>query len=293
MTYFESSNRVFEHMDLMTREIFMPLLCVEDNSDKLMDLMHRIMSQVAIAQSHIEDSVSLPIPALNVLALAASNPNRRLSVLHILETTLINWQKLIKTTLKQQPEISNSNSNFYTKDEIQLWTTCINKLNNLLVQLDAPHVKDILINLENNNSAYLQPFNSIRSEIKLAIKSAEINLRYISTLTPWVHKIKVANLVNESQYLFTGLFHTLLLIWQHSKYYHMKEKFAHMLSFLSNEIVFMSKNVVGDNILHDPLRVIKKIKSIKINYQFFVLVLFKVKRSIKNMCHVPWNLFRF
>jgi len=101
-----------------------------------------------------------------LLATAANNPNRRLTVLHILETTIIGWQKQIKNALKQQPDINTMESNFFTKDEIQLWTSCINKLNNLIVQLDAPHVKDILNNLENNNSAYIQPFNSIRNDIK-------------------------------------------------------------------------------------------------------------------------------
>ena len=42
----------------MTREVFMPLLCadnlVNDQADKLMDIMHRIISQVAVAQSQIE-----------------------------------------------------------------------------------------------------------------------------------------------------------------------------------------------------------------------------------------------
>ena len=157
-------------MDLMTREVFMPLLCADmpvvDNSDKLMDVMHRILSQVAVAQSQIEDSVTLPVPALSVLASAASDPNRRLSVLHILETTLIGWQKQIRNALKQQPELHLPKSAIFTKDEIQLWTSCINKLNNLLVQLDAPHVKDILTNLENNNSVYLQSFNTIKNDIK-------------------------------------------------------------------------------------------------------------------------------
>ncbi len=51
-----------------------------------------------------------------------------------------------------------------------------------------------------------------------AIKGAEINLRYISTLTPWVHRLRTKNLAEDAQYIFSGLFHTLLLIWQHSKY---------------------------------------------------------------------------
>ena len=40
------------------------------------------------------------------------------------------------------------------------------------------------------------------------------------------------------------------------RYYHLKDRFAHMLLFLSNEIVSVSKQVVGDKILEDPLRVI-------------------------------------
>jgi hypothetical protein len=153
----------------------MPLLCSDvstyntDQADKLMDVMHKIISQVAIAQSQIENSVALPLPALNVLASAAFNPQRRLTVLHILETSLISWQKLIKNTLKQQPDTQILKMSFFTKDEIQLWTSYINKLNNLIVQLDAPHVKDILLNLENNNSAYIQPFYSIKGEI-LSVK---------------------------------------------------------------------------------------------------------------------------
>ena len=39
------------------------------------------------------------------------------------------------------------------------------------------------------------------------------------------------------------------------RYYHLKDRFAHMLLFLSNEIVSVSKQVVGDKILEDPLRV--------------------------------------
>jgi hypothetical protein len=56
--------------------------------------------------------VTLPLPVLSVLASAANNPQRRLSVLHILETTLINWQKQIKNVLNQQPEALISKSNF-------------------------------------------------------------------------------------------------------------------------------------------------------------------------------------
>jgi dynein heavy chain len=39
---------------------------------------------------------------------------------------------------------------------------------------------------------------------------------------------------------------------QSCRYYHAKSKFAHLLSILSNEIVRISKDVVGNEILNDP-----------------------------------------
>ena len=112
----------------------------------------------------------MPLPAFSILATAANSQQRRPAVLHVLETTIISWQKQIKNLLKQEPEITRMKSIFYTKDEIQLWTSRINKLNNLKVQLDAAYVKDILMNLENNNSAYVQSFINIKDEID-AVKS--------------------------------------------------------------------------------------------------------------------------
>jgi len=51
------------------------------------------------------------------------------------------------------------------KDQVQLWTSRINKLNNLLVQLDSPFVEDVLKNLARNRSPYLASFLDIKLEI--------------------------------------------------------------------------------------------------------------------------------
>lgn len=57
--FFETSIQTLNHIDLLTREVFMPLMCAEnapnsEQADKLMDLMHRMISQIAITQSQIE-----------------------------------------------------------------------------------------------------------------------------------------------------------------------------------------------------------------------------------------------
>ncbi len=59
VVFFETSVQIFDHMDLLTREVFMPLLCSDnttnnDQADKLMDMMHRMISQIAVTQSQIE-----------------------------------------------------------------------------------------------------------------------------------------------------------------------------------------------------------------------------------------------
>ena len=59
VNFFETSIQIFNHIDLLTREVFMPLLCTDNASNndqayKLMDLMHRMISQISLTQSQIE-----------------------------------------------------------------------------------------------------------------------------------------------------------------------------------------------------------------------------------------------
>jgi hypothetical protein len=62
----------------------------------------------------------------------------------------------------------------------------------------------------------IEEYNIIYFVFK-AVESAEINLRFISTLTPWIYRVKSFKQIDETQYLFSGLLQTVLLIWQHSK----------------------------------------------------------------------------
>lgn len=62
------------------------------------------------------------------------------------------------------------------KDQVQLWTSRINKLNNLLVQLDSPFVQDVLQNLARNRSPYLASFLDIKIEITRVFSSQILSL---------------------------------------------------------------------------------------------------------------------
>lgn len=122
LTYYETTQAVFDHVDLMLREVYLPLLCGGSqavphpptpksgdlassgvggsgggvNVDKLMDLLHRIMAAVQVSNGLSEGQVILAMPSIEVLADAAAAPQRRAAVLHVLESCVVNWIKQIK-----------------------------------------------------------------------------------------------------------------------------------------------------------------------------------------------------
>ena len=62
VTYMDCGDNVLLHLDMLTREIFLPLICSDTHhatrngvsADKVMDILHRLMSQVETVQGHTE-----------------------------------------------------------------------------------------------------------------------------------------------------------------------------------------------------------------------------------------------
>ncbi|CAF4774435.1 unnamed protein product, partial [Rotaria sp. Silwood2] len=243
------------YIDIISRDVYLPLLCcnliVSDvEKDRFLDLFHRLLNQTAATHTIQAESVVLPLPAFNILAhISQQEPERQQSILSILENTLTNWSKQIKQLLQEElkPLFYGREQNSI-KDQVQLWTSRINKLNNLIVQLDSPFVQDVLKNLARNRSPYLSSFMDIKLEISRSVTHAERNLSFVSTLSPWIFQINNSNNLNEILLHLPSLMHTLFLIWQHSHYYHQKDKFSQLLEVVSSEIVLRSKQIIANSI---------------------------------------------
>ena len=62
IVYQDSTDNALSQVDLLTREIYLPLLCSEQghassygmSADKLMDLLHRLMGGVEVTQGHAQ-----------------------------------------------------------------------------------------------------------------------------------------------------------------------------------------------------------------------------------------------
>lgn len=58
--YIDCTNIPLEHLELIVREVYLPLMCTNQSvmsttgGDKVMDVLHRLMSAVEITQGHVE-----------------------------------------------------------------------------------------------------------------------------------------------------------------------------------------------------------------------------------------------
>ena len=58
--YIDCTNVPLEHLELVVREVYLPLMCTNQSvmtntgGDKVMDVLHRLMSAVEITQGHVE-----------------------------------------------------------------------------------------------------------------------------------------------------------------------------------------------------------------------------------------------
>nr|XP_022320176.1 dynein beta chain, flagellar outer arm-like isoform X6 [Crassostrea virginica] len=300
--YIDCTNIPLEHLELVIREVYLPLMCtnqgkIATGGDKVMDILHRLMSVVEVSQGHVEGRIILSLPSIEVLAEAAATPNRRGAVLHVLETTVLAWIKQIKGVLKHDP-IADLFHHYGPEpgplDEVKMWERQLGRLHSILRQLESPVAKDILQNLDQAQSQYSSSFNHVRKDVNKAVSETNRTLRFLSTMQ-WLFE-DLNSTLNPCHMLklFKPLMQVLFLVWQHSVYYHQMDKFHNLLRLLSNEVVHRAIAMVGEDILREPLESYTKLKeALRVCAAFRGTYLdFKDKADDKNAQNIAENAER-
>ncbi|XP_066025345.1 uncharacterized protein [Pocillopora verrucosa] len=259
VAFCDCSYQPLTHASTLTKDVFLPLLSIEMgggvSADKLMDLVHRLVSVLQVCEGSSKDQVTLPLPSIEVLSEAAAYSSRRPAVIHVLETAVVNWIKQIKVTLKLDPEIQIKK--FGPKpgplDEIEMWSERLEKITSVSEQLCSHVALNIMMNLEDAHSTYAQSFHLVKREIAKAEAETNDNLQFLSTLLPWFEKLHYATKSADMVSVFPPLVHTLYLVWVHSRYYHDHRNFTRLLTMLSNEVVARARQLVGEHVLENLL----------------------------------------
>ncbi|XP_056010102.1 uncharacterized protein LOC125667097 [Ostrea edulis] len=300
--YIDCTNIPLEHLELLIREVYLPLMCtnqgkIATGGDKVMDILHRLMSVVEVSQGHVEGRIILSLPSIEVLAEAAATPNRRGAVLHVLETTVLAWIKQIKGVLKHNP-IGDLFHHYGPEpgplDEIKMWERQLGRLHSILRQLESPVAKDILQNLDQAQSQYSSSFNHVRKDVNKAVTETNRTLRFLSTMQWLFEDLNSSLNPCHMLKLFKPLMQVLFLVWQHSVYYHQMDKFHNLLRLLSNEVVHRAIAMVGEDILREPLESYTKLKeALRVCAAFRGTYLdFKDKADDKNAQNIAENAER-
>lgn len=259
VAFCDCSQQSLNHASTLTKDVYLPLLSIElgggVSADKLMDVVHRLVSVIQVAEGGTNDQVTLPLPSIEVLSEAAAYSSRRPAVIHVLETAVVNWIKQIKLTLKLDPEtgIKKYGPKPGPLDEIEMWSERLEKITSVGEQLSSHVALNIMMNLEDAHSTYAQSFHLVKREIAKAEAETNDNLQFLSTLLPWFDKLHYSTKSTEMVAVFPPLMHTLFLVWVYSRYYHDNRNFTRLLTMLSNEVVNRARKLVGEHVLENLL----------------------------------------
>uniref|UniRef100_A0A1X7UKN4 Uncharacterized protein n=1 Tax=Amphimedon queenslandica TaxID=400682 RepID=A0A1X7UKN4_AMPQE len=268
----ECSEDPIEHLELVLREVYLPLLAEQKEGaaassaasaqgispERIMDILHRMISNIQVTQGHLSGDLVLPIPSLDILVegAASSNNERRAVVVHIMESCVISWMKQVKMAMHFDPNGAIAKSNGKMAGpiaEIKYWENRYQQLLLVRNQLNSVEVLRILNGLEHARSTYADAFIDVHRDMEKSIIDTELSLMYISTLKPLFLKLEGAFSPDTLTDLFPSLVTTLSLVWQHSKVYAQSAHFSRLLRLISNKLALKAKDIVGVDPLENPI----------------------------------------
>lgn len=99
-------------------------------------------------------------------------------------------------------------------------------------------MKNILRFLEGNKSTYTNPFSKLKKDVQKARIEANDNNRFLKTLKNLFEKLSDAGTDFNTLYeLFIPIMHTILLIWDHSRFYNTPPRLVVLIREICNAII--------------------------------------------------------
>ena len=196
----------------------------------------------------------------------ASRRDRERDKMLALETTALNWTRLIKSILKQDavPDCVTSQAGEFPGPlyETELRISSAVNLASVQKQLQSVEVQNVLAALGESNP-YALAFRVVEQDVSTASISAASTQQYVATLRPWFEKIGDEKLSAEKvTKAIPPTIHTLLLVWQNSKYYRSPKRLAGLIKKMCNEVIRQAQLRVDDSLLKDdPIKMLPQLQA--------------------------------
>jgi dynein heavy chain len=75
-------------------------------------------------------------------------------------------------------------------------------------------------------------------DVELARQEANDNVKFLKPLRKYLDKLNSMDEFTALVDLFKPIFHTLMLIWKHSKYYNNAARFVTLMQEMANDLIY-------------------------------------------------------
>ncbi|XP_074223450.1 dynein axonemal heavy chain 11 isoform X1 [Camelus bactrianus] len=218
------------------------------------------------------------------------------TILHAIESVVIKWSHQIQKIVEQdsvQPLLNCLRSDPQT--ELDFWTMRRENLSCIYDQLRAPIVLKMVKILKNKQSSYFPTVKDIFMAVKHALLEArdvELHLRPLRRHIQCLQETEFPQI----RVLIAPLFHTICLIWSHSKFYNTPARVIVLLQefcnlFIDQAIAYLSPEELLKGEIEDSLEkvqvavnILKTFRNSFFNYRKGLASYFVGSKELK-----PWD----
>ncbi|TPX70381.1 hypothetical protein SpCBS45565_g01824 [Spizellomyces sp. 'palustris'] len=248
LTMGDLSANPLEFLSVLLEEVYLPLLTNPKNLESWPEVVasdvlrhfHQLNGAVYVISGKSKGKTMLPLPHG---ARLTTDVDR--SVLHTLESAVIDWTHQIKEVIKSSSAAPlEEGLNPGPMVEIDFWAAKAANLKSIHQQLTDEKIQKISKLLEVSKSTYYPAFKMIFDEVVAALDEANDITTYLRALRPAVERLNSVNDFVELAQVFPGMMHTLVLIWRHSKYYNTPPRLTVVLQEICNDIIEQARNFI-------------------------------------------------
>uniref|UniRef100_A0A4W2DC87 Dynein axonemal heavy chain 11 n=1 Tax=Bos indicus x Bos taurus TaxID=30522 RepID=A0A4W2DC87_BOBOX len=298
------------HVTAFLDEILVPIISNKNNHKSWscfisQDMEHHIevlKSKMHIFRGKMLRRTLLPIPTIagNIdldqkYSETKLEPNER-RVLHAIESVVIKWSHQIQEIIEKdsvQPLLNGLHSNPQT--ELDFWMMRRENLSCIYDQLQTPIVLKMVKILKNKQSSYFPTLKDIFMAVKNALLEAQDVELYLRPLRRHIQCLQETEFP-QTGVLIAPLFHTICLIWSHSKFYNTPARVIVLLQefcnlFIDQAIAYLSPEDLLKGEIEDCLEkvqvtinILKTFKNCFFNYRRGLASYFVGNKELK-----PWD----
>uniref|UniRef100_A0A665X2B6 Dynein, axonemal, heavy chain 9 n=1 Tax=Echeneis naucrates TaxID=173247 RepID=A0A665X2B6_ECHNA len=232
----------------LVEEVVAPLLSNNRNhtewpnvlSQDIRHHIHSLKTNVFVVSGQVQGKTLLPLPAGSE-RVEEVTPKTGQSIVHSLETAVIEWSHQIRGVLKKDSSEALLEGKSPTPHtELHFWKNRYADLKCIHSQLKSSKVNKMAMLLDAVESSYFPAFTNIQQEVLAALEEARDNYIYLQPLQRLFEDMENVDFPDVRAQI-SPLMHTVCLVWANSRYYNTPARLIVLLQETCNLLIQQAK----------------------------------------------------